>query len=411
VSEPTAGHDRRVPSTPRITQITHGPLHHVFGYIGHCQTIPWSGDGRYVLCLELGFQDRMPGLADEAGITLLDTQRGHAVERVTATRAWNPQQGSMLYWDPEAPTERFFHNDLDPSTGAAFTVLYDVRQRRRVREFRSPGIAVANGGVAQGGGAFLAINYGRLARLRPVTGYPAASDPTVGHGAPDDDGIVHVDTSTGRQRLICSYERMRLALVAAGRIAADAEVQLFVNHTLWNRSGDLVMFFVRSGAAWRVGGGAYVNETCTMRPDGSELTCHGYVGGHPEWDEQSRIFAAAADGVVLYDPCRRAVVGTVAGRDVLTDPKGDKALSPDGRWLVHGDDVRTEGAHWHRYVFLHLSNGRHVSSSLLSRGTWIDGDLRLDPAPCWNRTSDRVLVPAIAEDGTRQLFMIECPDV
>jgi hypothetical protein len=29
-----------------IRQITHGPAHHVCGYIGHRRTIPWSGDGR-----------------------------------------------------------------------------------------------------------------------------------------------------------------------------------------------------------------------------------------------------------------------------------------------------------------------------------------------------------------------------
>jgi len=392
-----------------ITQITHGPTHHFFGYIGHCRTIPWSGDGRYVLCLETGFQDRMPTEVDEAGILLLDAQRGFAAERVTATRAWNPQQGSMLYWDPQAPAERFFGNDLDPASGAAFTFLYDIRQRRRVREYRSAGIAVANGGVAQNGGAFLAINYGRLARLRPVTGYPAARDPTAGRGAPDDDGIFLVDTASGNQRLVCSYERIRQALVAAGRIAADAGVQLFINHTLWNRADDLVVFFARSGAAWRAGGGAFVNETCTMRPDGSALTCHGYVGGHPEWDTQGRIFAATADGVALYDPLARAMVGTVAGRDVLADPKGDKALSPDGAWLVHGDEVVEGAAHGHRYVFLRLADGWHAASPTLPRGPWIDGDLRLDPAPCWNRDSDRVLVPAIAVDGTRQLFTIARP--
>lgn len=392
-----------------ITQITHGPRHHVFGYIGHCRTIPWSGDGRHVLCLETAFQDRMPTATDEAGVLLLDMQRGFAPERVTGTRAWNPQQGSMLYWDPLAPAERFFFNDRDPASGAAFTALYDIRQRRRVREYRSSGIAVANGGVAQNGGAFLAINYGRLARLRPVTGYPGASDPTVGRGAPDDDGIVHVDTASGNQRLVCSYERLRQTLVAAGRIAADAEVQLFINHTLWNRSDDMVVFFARSGAAWRAGGGAYVNETCTMRPDGSELTCHGYVGGHPEWDEQGRIIAATPDGVALYDPRSRAMVGKIAGRDVFADPKGDKALSPDGTWLVHGDGVQDGGAHGHRYVFLRLADGRHAVSATLPRGPWIDGDLRLDAAPCWNRDADRVLVPAIAADGTRQLFTIDRP--
>ncbi|MDQ3213193.1 MAG: hypothetical protein M3Q85_11015 [Acidobacteriota bacterium] len=32
----------------------------------------------------------------------------------------------------------------------------------------------------------------------------------------------------------------------------------------------------------------------------------------------------------------------------------------------------------------------------------------LDPAPAWNRTSDGIVVK-IAEDGTRQMFLLELP--
>jgi hypothetical protein len=34
------------------------------------------------------------------------------------------------------------------------------------------------------------------------------------------------------------------------------------------------------------------------------------------------------------------------------------------------------------------------------------GNIRIDPAPRWNRTSDAILVPGIATNGTRQLFVI-----
>jgi len=38
---------------------------------------------------------------------------------------------------------------------------------------------------------------------------------------------------------------------------------------------------------------------------------------------------------------------------------------------------------------------------------WRGGPLRLDPAPGWNRTSDAIVVPGIAPDGTRQMFLLE----
>ena len=34
------------------------------------------------------------------------------------------------------------------------------------------------------------------------------------------------------------------------------------------------------------------------------------------------------------------------------------------------------------------------------------GDIRIDPAPRWNRTNDAILVPGISKNGTRQIFMI-----
>ena len=42
----------RADFTTEIKQITFGPRHHFFGYIGHVQTIPWNRSGRFVLTLQ-----------------------------------------------------------------------------------------------------------------------------------------------------------------------------------------------------------------------------------------------------------------------------------------------------------------------------------------------------------------------
>ncbi|NQU51091.1 MAG: hypothetical protein HQ522_00985 [Bacteroidetes bacterium] len=34
------------------------------------------------------------------------------------------------------------------------------------------------------------------------------------------------------------------------------------------------------------------------------------------------------------------------------------------------------------------------------------GDIRIDLAPRWNRTNDAILVPGIAKNGIRQMFVI-----
>ncbi|MBL8235350.1 MAG: hypothetical protein JNL98_43035, partial [Bryobacterales bacterium] len=181
----------------KAVQITHGPQHHFFGYIGHVGNTPWNGDGRYLVALRTTFQDHMPAPDEAADVVLLDAHDNYSVTKIEETRAWNFQQGTMFYWNPEAPDTQLFFNDRDTETNHVFTVLYDIAERRRIREFRFDDTPFANGGVAQKGGFFLGLNYARLAWLRPVTGYPDAFDWTAGVLHPKDDGLFKVDIQTG----------------------------------------------------------------------------------------------------------------------------------------------------------------------------------------------------------------------
>ena len=212
-------------------QITHGPQHHFFGYIGHVGTIPWNASGRYIVALRTSFHDHLPTGDEPAEIVLLDTQNDYQARVVDETRGWNLQQGTMLYWNPLAAETQFFFNDRN-TQGKVFTVLFDIKQNKRIREFRFAETPVGNSGVAQQGGAFLAINYARLARLRPVTGYAEAYDWTIDEPAPVNDGIFRVDVESGEQTLLVSYSRLQQEL--AGDFPDIKEYHLFINHTLWN---------------------------------------------------------------------------------------------------------------------------------------------------------------------------------
>ena len=96
-----------------VQQITSGDKHHIFGYIGQCRTIPWNASGRYILGLELDFIDRMPKPADAATVFIIDTQNDNEIIRLDRTHAWNLQQGTMFYWNPNNAEHQFFFNDRD----------------------------------------------------------------------------------------------------------------------------------------------------------------------------------------------------------------------------------------------------------------------------------------------------------
>ncbi len=387
--------------TAEIRQITFGPKHTFFGYIGHVRTIPWNRSGRYALALRSEFQDRMPGPDDAAEIVLLDAQKNYAPRVVDRTRAWNFQQGTMFYWNPAAPETQFFFNDRDPKTQDVFCALFDVARGRRIAEYRYADTPIGNSGVAQRGGWFLGINYGRLARLRPVTGYPGIRDWSADRRHPENDGIFKINPVTKEKRLLVSYARMAAA-VRALRPDVD-EKDLFVNHTLWSREDGRIFFFVRGDFEVR---GKRLDIPFTMKADGTDLRPLAmHIGGHPEWASETRMIGSYNGEQILFDIERQAIVGRIGSPAIIPNPGGDIALSPDGAWFVNGHGEK--GRNY--YNLLRLADGAWLRTAGVDQGGYITGELRIDPSPCWNRTGTQLLVGGIAPDAskTRQLFLIE----
>ncbi len=395
---------------PQSRQITFGPRHHFFGYIGHVRTVPWNASGRYLAALETEFQDRMPRATDAANVVLLDTQREYAVVPIEKTRAWNFQQGTMLYWRPGAAETELFFNDRDLPSNQVLTVLLEItpedgvpRARRR-REYRFDTVAIANSGVAPDGQSFAAINYGRLARLRPVTGYPAAADGSAGVRHPANDGVFVVDVPTGNRRLVASFQR--LAREIRPRRPDVDQIELFVNHTLWSPGGRWLFFFCRGDFDDK---SRRIDVPCVVRPDGSQLTLlKDHFGGHPEWLDERRMIGRWDNRQGLYDVERQAFVGTLGAGDTRANPGGDIALSPDGKWLVNGSSRGVENF----FTLLRIADGKTLACGQTRRGSWREGELRIDPAPCWNRNSTAIVAPGLADDEhqSRQMFLIEVPD-
>lgn len=391
-----------------VRQISFGPKHHFFGYIGHVGTVPWNASGRYIVALRVDVHDRLPGPRDAAEIILLDTQNSFAARVVDRTLAWNPQQGTMLYWNPQAAETQFFFNDRDPATGKVFTVLFDVSagaQGERVREFRYEDAPCGNSGVAQQGGYFLGINYARLARLRPVTGYAETWDWTTNVAAPEDDGIFLVNVETGNRQLLVSYAELREKL--ATEVPAVAQAALFINHTLWNRDDDRIFFYVRGNFRSKL---PKVNVPLTIDPWADNpietLRVQRDIGGHPEWEAGLRIIGCVDDRQVLYNTDTKKVVGQLGPAEAFPQPGGDIALSPDGSMFVNGYGNKQPGENV--YAILSREDDSLIRTRAFSRGEYVSGALRIDPSPCWNRLGNQILVSAMTDDQepSRQLFLI-----
>ncbi|MEQ1825899.1 MAG: hypothetical protein ABL921_08120 [Pirellula sp.] len=383
-----------------IQQITFGTSNTFFGYIGHVRTIPWNEDGRYVLALRSQFQNRMPLPHEPADIVLIDTRNDFHPEVIEQTRAWNFQQGTMLYWNPMSPKSQFFFNDRDPATNDVFCVLYDVAKRKRIAEYRYADTPIGNSGVAQQGGWILGINYGRLARLRPVTGYPGVRDWSAAEKHPTHDGIFKIDSVTQAKELLVSYKAMGDAV---RHLRSDVdEKDLFVNHTLWSRNDSRIFVFVRGDFEIS---GKRLDIPLTMNPDGTDLTPLAlHIGGHPEWKSDNVLIGSYEKKQVLFDVSRQQITGSIGSIEQIPNAGGDVALSPDGEWFVNG--FGQGGKNYYNVV--RLADGAWTRSVGINQGGFLTGELRIDSSPLWNRAGNQLLVCGVPDStpSTRQLFLL-----
>lgn len=384
--------------TLEVEQITHGTQHHFFGYIGQSLTTPWNASGRFILAMRVGFHDHMPTRNDAAEIVLIDTQDSYRVTAIEKTYAWNFQQGTMFYWHPKHAETQFFFNDRDPKTNSVFTVLYDIKEQRRVREYRFSDVPVANGGVAPTGEFFLAINYGRMARLRPVTGYPEISDVTSKDNAPENDGVFRVDIASGERKLLVSFAQLRELIKPDNENASEAG--FYINHSLSNRDGTHAYFYARG----RLGKKSMaVNVPCSVRTDGTGLRTNTFIGGHPEWDLGTVVIGSKDDEQVRYDVASGKIVGQIGNKGDFPNPEGDVSLSPDGKWFANGWGTNNRSTN--EYIIMRRNDRAMVRSQPFSRGDYTRGELRIDPAPRWNRENNAILVPGVL-DGFRHMFIL-----
>lgn len=309
------------PPKCRIQRLTKRPKHHFFGYYGIC---PWNKSGRYLICLESGFQDHMPSPEEPALIGLVDSSTG-AFLAVGETHAWNFQQGTMLHWNPLSPDLEIIYNDRRKDRIAS-TIL-NVRTGKK-RELPRPINAVSHNGKYA-----LSLTYGRLGRLRKVVGYAGIKDPNPDSAHPENDGVFLMDMTSGRSKLVVSIQRVYAMLKADHPELRDSP--MWFNHTVFNK-GDTRFFFL---ARTRKSGGGLETGMFTADLDGSELRQvipYGKSVSHFDWRNDKEIVATFnlhGDGRahVLFTDGKNNYQHLGEGR---LDFDGHCSFSPDQRWLV-----------------------------------------------------------------------------
>ena len=391
-----------LPRVARVAPLTTGPGHHFVGYYG---ISPWNASGSRLTCLEADFGDRLVGADDRASICLIDTTSG-ALRRVAETAAWNLQQGAMLHWLPTAPEREVIYNDR--VDGKLVSVVLDVETLRR-RTIDRPVYAVSPDGRRA-----VSVNFDRLRRIRPVTGYAGgdAGAPLVNR--PADDGLFHVDLASGEARLLVSVDA---ACRAAEPPDAVRDQPLWLEHALFSRGDGRRVFLMARAfdpASRKLVSAPMVVDVAHDDAQGAApralLPWALQGASHYDWLDDRRLVLTRSHGPaptdwhhLLIDTSSPDATPQVLAPGVLTRD-GHCTVSPDGRWMVT-DSYPDENRRQHLFV-MDLQTGRAARLASLYAPPQYKGDWRCDLHPRWSRDSRRVCVDS-THAGIRQVYVVD----
>ncbi|MGH9833267.1 MAG: hypothetical protein ACREBD_14100 [Blastocatellia bacterium] len=384
----------------QVRTLTSGPKHHFFGYYG---IPPWNKSQKYLVCLESDFQDHLPSADEPAAVGLVDAQTGE-FRKVGETRAWNLQQGAMLYWNPLDPENEIIFNDRKASQpGKIISVALNVKTGKR----RDLPLAIA--GVSHNGRYALSLDYGRLHRLRPVVGYVGAVDPNPNSPRPANDGVFLMDLKTGESKLVVSYETIfqRLVKDHPEMAAMLKERHLFFNHTVFNKDDTRFFFLARIFTPAPNSRLESAMFTCNL--DGSDLrevVPFGKGVSHFEWRNAKEILATFRfEGDEM-----KHVLFTDGGQNYQAIGegflKGDGhcSFAPGQQWIV--TDRNLTATREKMLMIFHVGLKQGLLLGTFPMKEYISGDLRCDLHPRWNRTGDAICFDALeTKTWTRQLHV------
>lgn len=381
-------------STRWVKMITGPEKNHFFGYYG---INVWNAARTHILALETEQNNRLPAPGEEAVIGLVEISTSRFTP-LTRTRAWNLQQGCMLFWDPCHPSDRFYFNDV--VNGRLVSVLYDIPTGKRKE------IPYTISGLSHDGRYALHMNYARISRLRKVVSYGGVADTSRLDPHPDTDGVFIVDLLTGDSRLLISYAEITRQIARYAPQVVDRP--MWIEHAEFSRSDERVLFLPRT---WDEQGKELLTGLYTIRLDGKDLKRilpYGAGVSHFGWrnddqmvvtcdsdSEHSSRFHALVDEKSISPLVGMNWDGHCSfdhtGNWVLSDGKKDRKKVTNSVWLFH----------------LPSSTLCRVHTFEMADRRFLSGDTRCDLHPRISDDNSMICVDGIDPvTGLRQIYII-----
>lgn len=396
---PCAAQEARYEANVPVQAITSGPKAHWFAYYDKLQFDP---SDRYVLGMEVAFEDRAPEAGDAIVLGMVDLQDNNRWVPFAESTAWCWQQGCMLQWIPGSNSEVIYNVRRDGAYGSVVQDVFTGEKRELPRAVYA---------VSPDGKTAVSLNFARVGRTRPGYGYNGIADPTENVDLPEDDGIYSVDLTTGDSRLI-----VKLSDIAkmGWQDTMDDGGQHWFNHLLFNTDGSRFVFLHR----WHRGPErkSWYTRFFTAAPDGSDVYCladHGMTS-HFIWRNPAQVLAWSrepAEGDQTWDRfflyTDRTDQAEVIGDGILT-VDGHCTYSPDGEWVL--TDTYPNKERMQTLMLYRPADKKLVTLGEFYQEAVSDTQLRTDLHPRWSRDGKTVCIDSKCS-GQRQLYLIDVSGV
>ena len=403
-SRPTVAEDKSS-HVPPVRQITHGPLHHWFGYYDKMQFDPTN---RYVLSNEVAFEHRTPTADDTIRIGMVDLQNRDQWIRLGTGHAWGWQQGCMLQWRPGSESEIVWN---DRQGDQHVCRVLDIKTRE-MRTLPRPIYALSPDGKFA-----VTADFSRIQRMRPGYGYVGLQDPCRTERAPEDSGVWRMDMQTGESTLIFS-------LADAARIdhygQSLADKWNYFNHLLVSPDGTRFIVLHR----WRDSTGdgpdaeptgRFITRMFTVATDGSQRYILDPSGNtsHFIWRDPEHICAwTRPEGkpAAFYLFKDQTDQVEVVGAGVMTE-NGHNTYVPqtDNEWILNDTYPSRQGRFQKPYLY-HVPTNRKVALGEFHSPPIYTGEWRCDTHPRTSNDGKSVVIDSPHHEG-RQLHLIDIREI
>lgn len=399
--------------------------HHFFGYYNKT---PWHLEQNKILGQQYESMDAnlVPEL--EAQVGYFDLDEGGRFIELDSTTTWNWQMGAQLQWLGNQEQKNIIFNVRSTTKSGRYPSFSSRILNIEDKESRDLDIPIYS--VAPDGSYAVTVDYRRLYVTHETIGYSEpegkANDLEL---YPEDDGLVHVDITTGESKVIVSYAD----LCRFNHRESMVKALHWISHIEVNPNSKRILFLHR----WTE---RVEDETCflhrliTINPDGSDirlLECSDHplpqleedfdpnaVGtydyekseyqiSHPFWkDNNSIIVWGPHDGSIHYHLYQDNDLNQVEiiGKGVLTE-NGHMSYSPvDQRWLL--TDTYPDSETNIRKLLIFDTQEEIVYEI----GEFYTPDLkkenRCDLHPRWHPSGMKVCIDSVHE-GKRQMYLID----